>query len=73
MPNPQPGGPVDYTGSYPVTCLAWVTLPGAYTPTSIALGVIRANKLPHPQYVLQQDGSLWGGIYFFIRFNIFFP
>jgi hypothetical protein len=29
--NPQPGGPVDYSSSdpYPLTCLAWVTLPGA--------------------------------------------
>jgi hypothetical protein len=52
MPNPQPGGPVDYTysASYPLTYLAWVTLPRAYTPTSIALGVIRV--------CLQQGGSL---------------
>jgi len=27
-------------------CLAWVTLPGAYAPASIALGVIRARKPP---------------------------
>jgi len=26
--------------------LAWVTLPGAYAPASIALGVIRARKPP---------------------------
>jgi hypothetical protein len=39
-PNPQPGGPVDYNqpGSYTLTCLAWVNLPGAYAPASIALG-----------------------------------
>jgi hypothetical protein len=62
-PNPQPGGPVDYTysGSYPLTCLAWVTLPGAYAPASIALGVIRANKPPHPQHVIRQGGSSRGG------------
>jgi hypothetical protein len=43
------------------TCLAWVTLPGAYAPASIALGVIRALKLPLPQHVLRQGGSPRGG------------
>jgi len=33
--------------SYPLTCLAWVTLPGAYAPASIALGFIRTHKPPH--------------------------
>jgi len=45
-----------------LTCLTWVTLPGAYDPTSIALGVIRAHKPPHPQHVFQQGGSPWGGL-----------
>jgi len=40
-----------------LTCLAWVTLPGAYAPASIALGVIRDRKPPHPQHVLRQGGS----------------
>jgi len=31
-----------------------VTLPGAYASASIALGVIRARKTPHPQHVLRQ-------------------
>jgi hypothetical protein len=55
---------MDYTqsGSYPLTCLAWVTLPGAYAPASIAPGVIRARKPPHPQHVLRQGGSPWGGL-----------
>jgi len=63
MPNPLPRGLGDYTysGSYPFTCLAWVTLPGAYAPTSIALGVIGAFKPPHLQHVLQQGGSPWRG------------
>jgi len=40
--NPQPGGPVDYflSDPYPLICLAWVTLPGAYTPASLALRVV---------------------------------
>jgi hypothetical protein len=45
----------------PLTCLSWVTLPGAYAPASIALGVIRGSKSPHPQHVLRQSGSPWGG------------
>ena len=30
MPNPQPGGPGDHSlsGLYPLTCSAWVALPG---------------------------------------------
>jgi len=30
--NPHPGGPVDYSLSdpYPLTCLAWVALPGVW-------------------------------------------
>jgi hypothetical protein len=36
----------DYTssGAYPLTCLAWVALPGAYAPASIAFRVTRARK-----------------------------
>jgi hypothetical protein len=56
-PNPQPGGLL----YYPLTCLAWVTLPGVPAPASIALGVIRARKPPHPQHVLRQGGNPWGG------------
>ncbi|CAB4017121.1 P2X purinoceptor 7-like [Paramuricea clavata] len=29
---------------YPLTCPAWVTLPGAYAPAGIALGVMEANN-----------------------------
>jgi hypothetical protein len=55
MINPRHGGPVDYThsGSYPFTCLACFTLPEAYFPESIGLGVIRAHKTPHLQHALQ--------------------
>jgi hypothetical protein len=62
-PNPQPGGPVDYTqsGSYPLTSLALVTLLGTYASAIIALGVIRARKPPHPKHVLLQGGSPRGG------------
>jgi len=39
-----------------------VTLPGAYAPASINLGVIRARKPPpHAQDVLRQGGSPWEG------------
>jgi hypothetical protein len=36
----------DYTssGPYPMTCLAWMALPGAYTSASIALRVIGTRK-----------------------------
>jgi hypothetical protein len=36
----------DYTSSdpYALTCLAWVVLPGAYAPVSIALRVTRVRK-----------------------------
>jgi len=38
-------------------------LPGPYAPASIALGVIRARKPPHPQHVLlREGGSPWGGL-----------
>jgi hypothetical protein len=40
--------------------LACVTLPETYAPASIALGVIRARKPPHPQHVLRQGDSPWG-------------
>ena len=29
---------------YTLTCPAWVTLPGAYTPAGISLGVMEANN-----------------------------
>jgi hypothetical protein len=51
-----------YSGPYPLTCLTWVTLPGAYAPASIALEVISARKPPHPQHALRQGGSPWGGL-----------
>jgi hypothetical protein len=44
--NPQPEG----TGTqfllapYPLTCLAWVALPGGYTAASIALRIIGIRK-----------------------------
>ena len=50
-PNPQPGGPVVtfLSGLYPLTCPAWVALPGDKSPAGIALGVIEAHKLPDQQ------------------------
>jgi hypothetical protein len=56
-----------------LTCLASVTLPGAYAPASIALEVIRACKPPYPQHVLRQGGSPWVGVYnaaFFVGSNM---
>jgi hypothetical protein len=32
--------------AYPLTCLAWVGLPGSYAPSSIALQVTGARKHP---------------------------
>ena len=45
VPNPQPGGLVDYFSSdlYPSTCPEWVTLPA---PTTIALRVTEVHKPP---------------------------
>jgi hypothetical protein len=62
---------VDYTysGSYTLTCLAWVTLPGTYAPASLTLGVTVARKSPHPQRVLRQVGSPWEGQACIIRFH----
>jgi hypothetical protein len=34
------------SSSYPLTCLAWVALPGAYTSASIVLRVTRARRPP---------------------------
>jgi hypothetical protein len=52
-PNPRPGGP----GT--TVCLAWVDLPGAYAPVSIALRVTAARKPPlrHKAVVLEEDRS----------------
>jgi hypothetical protein len=35
-------------GPYPLTCLVWFPLPGAFTPTSIAFQVIGSCKPPLP-------------------------
>jgi hypothetical protein len=57
-PNPQPDGP-GTTLRLPLslTCLAWVTIPGAYAPASIAFRVIGARKPPlHDKaIVLEED------------------
>jgi hypothetical protein len=48
-PNPQPGG-LGYpflSGSSPLTCLAWESLPVAYATASIALGIIWPHKPRH--------------------------
>jgi hypothetical protein len=49
----------DYTlsGPYPLICLTWVALPGAYAPASIALQASGARKLPlHDKAaVLEED------------------
>ena len=46
---------------YPLTCPAWVTLPGAYTPASIALGIMEANnsltQAPNHVNVVSRDCS----------------
>jgi len=61
-PRPTPDLDVyTYSGSYPLACLAWVTLPRLYAPASVVPGVVRACKAPHPQHVLRQGGSPWGG------------
>jgi hypothetical protein len=38
--------------------MACVTLPRAYAPVSIPLGVIRTRKPPHPQHVLEEGRKL---------------
>jgi hypothetical protein len=44
------------SGPYPLTCLAWVTLPGAYAPASIAAPVIGAHKPPlHDKVVILEE------------------
>jgi hypothetical protein len=45
--NPQRGAPGTTLcfGPYPMTCLPWVALPGAYAPASIALLVNGARRL----------------------------
>jgi hypothetical protein len=48
-PNPRPGGP-GYpfsSGSSPLTCLAWETLPVAYATCSIARRIIWPHKPRH--------------------------
>jgi len=47
-----------------------MTLQEAYAPAIIALGVIRARKPPHPQYVLRQGDSPSGGQRYFYVPNI---
>jgi hypothetical protein len=49
--------------------LASVALPGAYAPASIALGVIRTCKPPHPQLLFRQVGSPWEGSYTSAAYN----
>jgi hypothetical protein len=63
-PNPQPGGPgyPFLSGSSPLTCLAWETLPLAYATASIALGIMWTHKPRHYTKV----GIPSGGIYIYI-------
>jgi hypothetical protein len=55
-PRPTP----NLEAQWIIFSLVWMTLPGAYAPASIALGVIRVRKPPHLQHVLRQGGSPWG-------------
>jgi hypothetical protein len=60
MPDHQPGGPGGYLSSSccPLTCLAWVTLPGACCLISIAAQEIRTSKHSHHiEVVLQLVGN----------------
>jgi hypothetical protein len=47
-------------GPYPLTCLAWIALPGAYTPISIAVWVtgIRKPLVSDKVVVLKEDVCL---------------
>lgn len=57
VPNLQPGGPVDHFSSdlYPLTCPAWVALPGDESPAGIALRVNETHKPPdHDKVVILQ-------------------
>jgi hypothetical protein len=41
---------------YPLACLAWMVLPGAYAPASIALWVIRPHKPPlHDNVIVLEE------------------
>jgi hypothetical protein len=59
---------MDYAscGSYPLTCLAYVTLPVAYAPASIAVQVIEARKPRlHDKAVVLEEGQIYYFIYLF--------
>jgi hypothetical protein len=57
--NPKIWRNSNYTssGPYPLTCMAWMALPGAYVPTSIALRLSGASKSPlHDKAVVLEEG-----------------
>jgi hypothetical protein len=72
MPNPPTWRTRDYTsfGPYPSTCLAWVALPGAYTPTSIVLRVIGVCKPPLHDKVVVHEEELRTGSWIFSIFSV---
>ena len=58
MPKSQPWGPwyPFFSGSSPLTCLAWEALPVAYATGSTALGIIRPHKPHHYAKVWMPSG-----------------
>jgi hypothetical protein len=48
----------DYTSSdpYPLTYLAWMALPGAYAPASVAFRVTGARRPLHDKAVVLEEG-----------------
>ena len=67
MLNPQLGGLGDLllSGLYPLTCPAWLNLPGAETPAGIALWVIETHKpLNHDKAPASMGLDVAFGMYF---------
>jgi hypothetical protein len=58
-----------FVGPYPLTCLAWMILPGAYTPACIALWVIMAPKPPlHDTFASTRILGLTASLKFVLHF-----
>ena len=56
-------------GLSPLTCLAWVTLPGAFAPASLTLRIVKIRKAPPPQ----QGGSPREDYYYYYYYYYCFP
>ena len=63
--DPSPLSDYSLSDSYPLTCLTWLNLPGAYVPTSIALWVTGLCKPPHCDKVVVM------GRYYILQYRLF--